>query len=171
MSAAAHRVQLVICGLGGQGVVFVSRVLAEAVLREGHEVLTSETHGMAQRGGAVDSYVRIGGYRSTVVRPGEADSVLVLDPSRTGAAERYLREGGSRLVNDREGEHACDAAGIARELGNPRGANLVLLGRAASVWPDLYPGREALRAALERLSPPAVREANVAALERGWSAT
>ena len=168
MSTTARRAQVVLCGIGGQGVVFLSRVLAEAVMREGLEVLTSETHGMAQRGGAVDSYIKIGGFCGTVVRPGRADAALVLDASRFEAAQRFLRDGGACVVNGTEGELTCDATGIAKSVGHPRGANLVLLGFAASRRPDLLPGLEALGAALERLSPPAARDANRAALERGF---
>jgi indolepyruvate ferredoxin oxidoreductase beta subunit len=163
--------QLIICGLGGQGTVFLSRVLAEAAIADGHEVLTSETHGMAQRGGAVDSHLKLGGYFGSVVRPGHADAVLVLDESRLGAAWRLLRDGGACIVNAEAGElagaHTCNAFRIAQAIGNPRAVNLVLLGFAVAVRPDLFPSREACLRAVERLSPPAAREKNVAAFEQG----
>lgn len=164
------RVQLVICGLGGQGAVFLSRVLAGAAIEEGNDVLSSETHGMAQRGGAVESHLKFGGFCGSVVRPGHADVALVLDESRLAAAHRFLRAGGACFVNARAvaGDALpCDAFGIAKELQNPRATNLVLLGFAAATRPDLVPGRDACLAALERLSPPAVRDANAAAFERG----
>ncbi|MHC4135590.1 MAG: 2-oxoacid:acceptor oxidoreductase family protein [Planctomycetota bacterium] len=164
------RVQLVICGLGGQGAVFLSRVLAGAAIEEGNDVLTSETHGMAQRGGAVESHLKFGDFLGSVVRPGHADVALVLDESRLAAARRFLRAEGVCFVNAKakDGDAlARDAFGIAKEIGNPRATNLVLLGFAAAARPDLVPAREACLAALERLSPPAVRDPNAAAFERG----
>lgn len=174
MSRAKKKLQLVICGLGGQGVVFLSRVLAEAVIAEGRDVLVSETHGMAQRGGAVESYVKIGGFFGPVVRPGRADAALVADPSRLAAGRRLLREGGACFVNAPEeqagGQEGCDAFSIAKEIGNPRGANLVLLGFAAASRPDLFPALDACRAALLGLLPPGMGEANAAALDSGAAA-
>lgn len=164
------RVQLVICGLGGQGAVFLARVLAGAAIEEGNDVLSSETHGMAQRGGAVESHLKFGGFAGSVVRPGQADVALVLDDSRLAAARRLLRAGGACFVNTKAptGEaQGCDAFGIAKELGNPRATNLVLLGFAAASRPDLVPDREACLAALDRLSPEGVRAPNAAAFERG----
>ncbi|MHC4817442.1 MAG: 2-oxoacid:acceptor oxidoreductase family protein [Planctomycetota bacterium] len=166
----AARVQLIICGLGGQGAVFLSRVLAGAAIEEGNDVLSSETHGMAQRGGAVESHLKFGDFAGSVVRPGHADVALVLDESRLAAAQRFLRPGGACFVNAKAGVGdalACDAFGIAKEIGNPRATNLVLLGFAAAARPDLVPGREACLRALERHSPPAVRDSNAAAFERG----
>lgn len=167
----AARVQLVVCGLGGQGAVFLSRVLAGAAIEEGTDVLTSETHGMAQRGGAVESHLKFGDFKGCVVRPGQADVALVLDESRLAAAQRFLRAGGACFVNakrkDEGHTRCCDAFGVAKEIGNPRATNLVLLGYAAAARPDLVPGREACLAALERLSPSPVRGPNVTAFERG----
>jgi len=168
------RLQLVICGLGGQGSVFLSRVLAEAAMTDGHEVMVSETHGMAQRGGAVESFVRVGGFAGPTVRPGHADVVLVLDESRLAAGQRFLREGAACFVNSREtfeGVAACDAFGVAREVANERGTNLVLFGFAAAVRPDLFPTADACLDAVTRLSPPAVRDRNVLAFERGGALT
>jgi indolepyruvate ferredoxin oxidoreductase beta subunit len=166
----AAKVQLVVCGLGGQGAVFLSRVLAGAAIEEGHDVLTSETHGMAQRGGAVESHLKFGGFFGSVVRPGRADVALVLDQSRLAAARRFLHADGVCFVNAKTAAGdalPCDAFGVAKEIGNPRATNLVLLGFAAATRPDLVPAREACLAALERLSPARVREPNAAAFERG----
>ena len=166
----AARVQLVVCGLGGQGAVFLSRALAGAAIEEGNDVLTSETHGMAQRGGAVESHLKFGDFFGSVVRPGRADVALVLDESRLAAAQRFLHADGACFVNAKAGVEdalACDAFGVAKEIGSPRATNLVLLGFAAATRPDLVPAREACLAALERLSPPQVRDQNAAAFERG----
>ncbi|MHC4408367.1 MAG: 2-oxoacid:acceptor oxidoreductase family protein [Planctomycetota bacterium] len=164
------RLQLVICGLGGQGTVFLSRVIAEAAIADGHEVMVSETHGMAQRGGAVESYIRIGGFAGPVVRPGHADAVLVLDQSRLAAGQRFAHEDATCFVNAKEpieGAAACDAFGVAKQLANERGTNLVLFGFAATARPELFPDARHCLDTVRRLSPPAVRDRNVLAFERG----
>ena len=70
--------QLIISGVGGQGILFVTRLLAETAIAAGMPVLTSETHGMAQRGGIVISHLKVGEYTSPLVRPGQADGLLSL---------------------------------------------------------------------------------------------
>jgi len=169
-----NKLQLVICGLGGQGSVFLSRVLAEAAIAGGSEVMVSETHGMAQRGGAVESFVRIGGFAGPAVRPGHADLVLVLDESRVAAGLRFLRDGAPCFVNSKaeiEGAAACDAFGVAQEISNPRGTNLVLFGFAVANRPDLLPDARACLDAVMRISPSAVRDRNVLAFTRGGALT
>lgn len=150
--------QIVVCGLGGQGILFLSRLLGEAARIDGQEAISSETHGMSQRGGAVDSHVKIGGFRSSLVRRGQADVAFVLDPSRTAAASDFLREGGACFVDapsaPGEGVRWIDAAAVARGVGNPRGSNLVLLGFASAAVPGLFPPRKALLEAVEVLSAP-----------------
>ena len=166
------RSQLVICGLGGQGIIFLTRVVAEAAMHEGSEVLAAETHGMSQRGGAVQSCIKVGGYSGSLVRRGRADAALVLDASRLDAARSFLRADASCFVDAAaplDGTLGCDASGIARELEHPRGANLVLLGFAAATKPGLFPGRGALLDTLTRLSPPAACDENRRALEHGAS--
>lgn len=134
--------QIVVLGLGGQGILFLTRVVAEAAIDEGHDVITAETHGMAQRGGAVESHLKIGGFESPLVRLGRADAALALDPSREDAAKGY----GGVFV------------GATREFG--RSSNLFVLGRACAEAPKAFPRRDALVRAIERLSPPKALEAN-----------
>jgi indolepyruvate ferredoxin oxidoreductase beta subunit len=62
--------QLIISGLGGQGVLFITKLLAGAAMAEDLPVFTSETHGMAQRGGNVISYLKIGDFSGPLIRPG-----------------------------------------------------------------------------------------------------
>jgi indolepyruvate ferredoxin oxidoreductase beta subunit len=163
-------VQIVICGLGGQGTIFLTRLLAEAAMIEGREVLTAETHGMAQRGGAVQSHVKIGAFEGSTVRRGQADAVLVLDPSRVDPARAFLRPQGACFANAEgagDGVRSCDAAGEASRQGAPRAGNLVLLGFATRAEPRLFPARAALLDALERLSPQGLGERNRIAFEAG----
>ena len=70
--------QIIISGVGGQGVLFVTRLLAEAAINKGLPVFTSETHGMAQRGGTVLSHFKVGDFSSPLIRPFQADILVLL---------------------------------------------------------------------------------------------
>ncbi len=70
--------QIAITGRGGQGILFITRILGECALRSGWEVIASETHGMAQRGGSVISSIKIGPFRGPLIKSGQADLILVL---------------------------------------------------------------------------------------------
>lgn len=167
-----RRASVVICGLGGQGVLFLTRLLGEAAIREGRPVLTSETHGMAQRGGAVYSHVKLGPFDSPLVRLGCADAAIALDASRRKAAETFLKPGGALFVNgpaDLSDRAVCDAASAATGMGFLRGLNLVLLGFARKRSPDLFPAAEALLEALRELSKPDAAERNRQAFVLGES--
>lgn len=132
------RQQIVLSGLGGQGVLFVSRLMADAAIRRGEPVLTSETHGMAQRGGVVLSHLKIGGFASPLVRTGHADGLFVLKEENLSRHRPFLAPSGWVVVNARPGRagepagavHAIDADGLALAAGNGQAANLVLLGFA-----------------------------------------
>ena len=93
--------RLVIAGVGGQGTLLASRLLAEAALKSGLSVKIGETYGMAQRGGPVMGHVQIGGeVSSPVICPGEADVLLGFEEAeavRRGVT--YLKENGLALVN------------------------------------------------------------------------
>jgi len=170
MSGRPDRVQIVLCGLGGQGIVFLSRVIAGAVIVEGREVLTAETHGMSQRGGAVEAHVKIGGFLSSLVRPGSADLALVVDCSRLDAARPWLRPEGICCVDATAapaGVHAVDASGVAREMAFPQSRNLALLGFATALAPAGLPAVAAIFTALDALTSAANREQNRRAFERG----
>ncbi len=163
--------QLMILGLGGQGILYVSRVLAEAAMLDGDEVLTAETHGMAQRGGAVEAHLKLGDFRSSLVRPGSAQAVVVLHPTRIEAAQALLEADGICVANAPQAtEGACtvDAYAEAQAMGYPRGQNLILLGRAVAAAPDLFPSRTSLLTSIERRSPEAARAPNRTAFERGF---
>ena len=75
-------------GVGGQGTLLATMVLAEAAIQAGHNVLASEVHGMAQRGGVVESTVMIGGLKSPIISDGEADVLLGFEPVETYRAMR-----------------------------------------------------------------------------------
>jgi indolepyruvate ferredoxin oxidoreductase, beta subunit len=133
--------QIVIGGVGGQGVLFVTRLLAEAAMRNGFSVLTSETHGMAQRGGTVVSHLKVGNYHGPMIRSGQADGLIALKGEIVSAFSSLLRSGAWVTVNRDTGLTHADGAklkalnaeDIAMASGFPRSVNLVMLGFSLAV--------------------------------------
>lgn len=165
------RLRIIISGLGGQGVLFLTRILAEAALQGGHEVLTSETRGMAQRGGAVLSTVKVGLFHGPLIAPGEADVGLFLVAENLPVHGRYLRPGGSAFVNTAEaaGHANVDATALAARTGSARSANLVLLGFAAGRG-GLFTGSAGFEAAIRAATPARYLEQNLQAFQAGVGA-
>lgn len=133
--------QLIISGVGGQGILFVTRILAEAAIAHGMPVLTSETHGMAQRGGIVISHLKVGAYASPLVCPGRADGLISLMHETVPLHRHFLKKDGWIVANGSPetltGVTAhIDADNLALGLGNPQSVNLIMLGKALSI-PDL----------------------------------
>ncbi|EFI33763.1 Pyruvate/ketoisovalerate oxidoreductase [Desulfonatronospira thiodismutans ASO3-1] len=87
-------------GVGGQGTLTATRLLAETALENGMEVTAGEIHGMAQRGGVVHSFVLVGGYMSPKISHAEADILLGFEPLETLRALPFLRPGGLALSSD-----------------------------------------------------------------------
>ncbi len=139
---ANHTVtNVVIAGIGGQGVLKASDILAEAAFRAGRDVKKSEIHGMSQRGGSVNSDVRFGDdVASPMVPAGEADFLVVLTEDQVDVNRQALKEGGVLLS-----ETLVDA----QDLPHPRSLNVAMLG-ALSVHLDLPEDawHEAIRANL-----------------------
>ncbi|GAB4273400.1 MAG: hypothetical protein Kow0092_28710 [Deferrisomatales bacterium] len=163
------RRQILFVGTGGQGVVWLGRVVGEAARRLGTPVITAETHGMAQRGGSVTCHVKLGGYRSPVILPGRADLLIGLDPEEARRHRHYLAAAGSAVVNASapSSPEEVDGNALAEAARAPRGLNAAMLGYAADrVGLDA----QALRDAVEALSPPAHREANLRAFDGGREA-
>ncbi len=147
---------VLIVGVGGQGVILASEILAEVALKVGMDVKKSEVHGMAQRGGAVSSHVRFGPkVYSPLIGIGDADVILAFEALEAVRWAHYACADGVVLANElrlipttafavkgakypdnpfadleRAGYHAVKipADQVARELGNVRLANTVLLG-------------------------------------------
>jgi indolepyruvate ferredoxin oxidoreductase beta subunit len=163
--------QLIICGLGGQGVLFITRLINEAAALMGQDVISSETHGMAMRGGSVVSYVRIGNYKSPLIRAGQADVILALSENELLLYSHLLKDNCQMYVNMPRGKKYCsiNATRIAKELGTPIITNLVLLGYAAghSSFPIEY---SLLKKVLKNISPEKVLAINSQALEEGFKA-
>ncbi|MBQ9221793.1 indolepyruvate oxidoreductase subunit beta [Succinivibrio sp.] len=91
---------ILICGVGGQGTVLSSRILASAFMSEGHTVHSAETIGMAQRGGSVVSHVRVGDeVFSPLIPKGRADLILAFEPGEAAGCLKYLTANGSVILN------------------------------------------------------------------------
>jgi indolepyruvate ferredoxin oxidoreductase beta subunit len=138
---------VVLAGLGGQGVITASDILADAAIRAGLDVKKAEVHGMSQRGGSVTCDVRFGDkVLSPMVPRGETDFLLVLAPSEIEVTRPLLRPGGVLIRPDlvKEGE-----------LTNRRSLNVALLGALSYHLSETIPESvflEAVKASLpERL--------------------
>ena len=160
---SSMRQQILVSGVGGQGVLFVSRLLAEAAIGQGSSVLTSEIHGMAQRGGTVVSHLKVGGFAGPLIREGRADGLIVLKEENLGPHARFLAHSGWVVVNSKStaseaglGLFAVDAEGLAKKSGYARGTNLVILGFFISKLGDalgkdrIFCGEDSLRKAIEK---------------------
>ncbi len=132
--------QILISGVGGQGVLFVTRLLAEAAMVKGLPVLTSETHGMAQRGGTVVSHLKVGDFSSPLIRPASADGLIALKSESLAQHGGFVRSGGWALVNSHQplppagtfSLEAVDADSLAGDIGHQKSVNLIMLGAALS---------------------------------------
>jgi indolepyruvate ferredoxin oxidoreductase beta subunit len=130
--------QIIISGVGGQGILFVTRLLAEAAISKDLSVFTSETHGMAQRGGTVLSHLKVGDFSSPLIRPLQADGLLVLKAENMLPHGGFLKAGGWAVVNGHNDAMpdvdipaaTIDADTLARKIANPKSVNLVVLGFA-----------------------------------------
>jgi indolepyruvate ferredoxin oxidoreductase, beta subunit len=165
--------ELILCGRGGQGVVFLTRQIGDIVSAKGHNVISSETHGMAVRGGSINSHLRIGQFSSPLVRYGHADFLLSLDPSETSNNKHYIKPGGIIIENsalkDEPGVRRVDAALLAREMGQIQLENVVLLGFASGIQGFPVTPDE-IRIQLRRHPREHIRDKNLAALEAGIKA-
>jgi len=168
---------ILVAGVGGQGVLLASRILADAALNAGLDVKQSEVHGMAQRGGSVLSQVRFGDkVFSPVVSVGECDLLIGFEPLETARYLHFLKDGGAVLYNTHrintlnvsigldkypEGIEdliaanaadvvAVDALKLAVQAGDKRAINLVLLGAAIGRLPL---SEEMVSASMESLVP------------------
>jgi indolepyruvate ferredoxin oxidoreductase beta subunit len=168
--------QLIISGIGGQGILFITRLLAETAIAKGLPVLTSETHGMAQRGGIVISHLKVGAFSSPLVRPGQADGLIALKPGNVEIHHLFLQADGWITANAVDsfplaGAATIDADAIALQLGNPQAVNLIVLGRALAIG-RLFCTRDELANVLRRKlhAKPAVLEGTLTALGAGTGA-
>lgn len=178
--------QIVLAGIGGQGILFAAKIFSELGLRLGLDVLGSETHGMSQRGGSVVAHIKLGPYYSPMIRAGSADLLYSFEEMETYRNLKFLREGGLCFVNLRDAERfdpkirdhlkakdislmAFDATGEALKLGTVRSANIALIGYSAGT--GLLPfQREDLKSVLKNVSRNTDVKNNLMAFDAGFSA-
>jgi indolepyruvate ferredoxin oxidoreductase, beta subunit len=147
---------IVVAGLGGQGVLKSTDILADVALRSGYDVKKSEIKGMSQRGGSVTGDVRFGDrVFSPMVPSGEADFLLVLEPTQV-EPHRYMLRPGGRVVTP-------DAVQVER-LPNKKSLNVALLGALSAHLPL---AEEHWLAGLRAAFPEALLSANEAAFQLG----
>jgi indolepyruvate ferredoxin oxidoreductase beta subunit len=175
--------KIVTAGIGGQGVVFATRLLAHTAIAVGLPVMASETHGMSQRGGSVVSHLKIGGTQAPLIRKGTADLLLAFDADEGLRNLSYARPGGAVFVNSEDGLpadmsshlerlrinlHSYPAARIAMDLGTPTVANVALIGFAAAFIATTLP-LDAIERALKDIAARQL-ETNLKALSTGYEA-
>ena len=192
-------VDVVVCGVGGQGVLLLAEVLGRAAMLSGLDVRVSEIHGMAQRGGSVICHVRAreGRVYAPTVMDGSADVLLALELSEALRAIRYVGPRTLALVSTRairpvmvslgmatypsreaveemlKGAGArvlfIDALRLAEEAGSPLAQNMVMAGALHAT--GAFPAkREALLTAMRELLPPRYLDVNLRAFELGEAA-
>jgi len=183
---------VVICGVGGQGILTASDLLSDVLLLNGYDVKKSEVHGMSQRGGDVISTIRFG---EQVFSPlsglGETDYVLAFEKLEALRNLNYLAPGGVLLVNDFRWDPLPVAAGLEKypediekqlralvnqvvlipatdlaiKLGNEKASNVILLGLLASRM-DI--AKKLWLQVIEAKVPPRFKDLNINAFETGY---
>ena len=163
---------IVLAGVGGQGILSIATVIGSAALQQGLYLKQAEVHGMSQRGGDVQSNLRLSSeaIHSDLIPKGGADLIVSLEPMEALRYLPYLAPDGWIITNTAPFVNipdypemdkvmaelnklpnvvALDVDAVAKDLGNPRGANMVLLGAMAAVLHILEP--EALREGIRRI--------------------
>ncbi|MGE4586418.1 MAG: indolepyruvate oxidoreductase subunit beta [Mangrovibacterium sp.] len=184
------KTDIILAGVGGQGILTIATVLGEAVLSEDLFLKQAETHGMSQRGGAVVSHMRISrkSIASDLIPLGGADLILSVEPMEALRYLPYLSDTGFLVTNTTPFKNipnypdgsairkeieklprmvALDADQLAREAGNIRTSNIVMLGAASPfIHIDFYQIEAGLRSVFERKGE-AVVGMNLKALHAG----
>jgi len=190
---ASRKQDIILAGVGGQGILSIAFIIDNAALKEGFQIKQAEVHGMAQRGGAVQSHLRLSKDRiwSDLIPRGEADIVLSVEPLEALRYLDFLRPEGlvvtssTPLVNipdypDKEkligrlreirGSVIIDSEALAKKAGTSKAQNTVMLGAAAKY---LIVTEGSLLEFIRRLFAPRgdkVLEANLKAFELGRTA-
>lgn len=183
-----------LCGVGGQGTVLASRIIAAAAMEKGLSAKTAETIGMAQRGGSVVSHVRIGeNIASPMIPFGKADVLVGFEPGEAAANLKYLKKGGTLILcrqeikpitaslgqSDYDGNaslnylkekiekcYVIDAEKICEACGSPKVLNVAVVGALCAAG-NMNLSTEDAETALEKKLKPALVEMNKKALHMG----
>jgi indolepyruvate ferredoxin oxidoreductase beta subunit len=191
-------IDVLLVGVGGQGILTTSGILARAALKSGVNVLTAETHGMAQRGGSVEVHVRMGDVHSPLIPYGSADVVISLELVEAVRYAHYISERTLVILNNRKivpttvsaglakypefdevisalkeitsNIRVVDATKIAQEVvGNVVATNVVVIGMLAKLV-DLPISYESIEETIKEVFPEKLVEANLKALKAGYEA-
>lgn len=187
-----NKLNIMIVGVGGQGTLLASRVLGNVALKKGFDVKVSEVHGMAQRGGSVVTYVKMGSkVFSPLIEKGEADVILAFEWLEALRWSDYLKEGGTIIVNEQRIDPmpvitgkvkypekiikkltetipktvAIDALKIAKECGNIKAVNIVLIGLLAK---SIDIAKEVWLEAVREVVPAKALDVNLQAFKAGY---
>jgi indolepyruvate ferredoxin oxidoreductase beta subunit len=183
---------VLIVGIGGQGTILASNVLGDACVLEGRHVRGAETHGMSQRGGSVETHIRIDGKFGSLIAPGTADLLIAFDVLEALRYRHFLKPNGTMIINRemvvptsvysnklpvpkiedveaelKAGGHKVvliNATEIATEAGSQLAANIVLMGAASHTLPLAV---KSLSEAVRRNVPPKTVEINEKAFNLG----
>lgn len=185
---------ILICGVGGQGTVLASKIIAAAASAQGLPIHSAETIGMAQRGGSVTSHVRIGGKACSPLIPfGNADLLLAFEPAEAVRNIRYLRKDGVAIVNTIAtrpvtesladtgydgsemtgyiaGKCSCifvDSDRVCEPFGSSRFFNIIILGIAAGSS-RLGLSKDTLLEQIGKRVPAAYADINIKAFKTGF---
>jgi indolepyruvate ferredoxin oxidoreductase beta subunit len=188
---AGKAMNILIVGVGGQGTLLTSRILAQVAVDLGYDVKVSEIHGMAQRGGSVVSQVRYGEkIYSPIISKGDADIILAFEKLEAARWLDYLKPEGAIIINDDRVDPlpvmsgklkypedidqriaqmidktmVVDASSIAIECGNVRAANVVMVGILAAAMG--FPEGE-VEKAIQAMVPPKALDINLKAFKAG----
>jgi indolepyruvate ferredoxin oxidoreductase beta subunit len=189
---ANRTLNVLLAGIGGQGVLTASQLLAEAGVRAGYDVKKSEVHGMAQRGGVVTSHVRMGRrVYSPIISSGEADLLVAFEEAEALRWRSEVRSGGTLIVNCLQVAPPVvnlglfkypddplanlrslggsflpvEASALAVTMGSPRLAGTILIGAASAVVPlSVEHWEAAIRA---RFSQADIADQNLKAFHQG----
>lgn len=183
-------IQMIISGVGGQGVLLVTRVFAAFALREGHPLIGSEDHGMSQRGGSVMTHLKIGNFNSPLVKKGSADILLSLEKNEAYKTLYYLKpssngqDGGLCFINASDPNYINEkikkylqekgiepyvfgADLLARGMGSSQSANIALIGFATAHPRFPFP-HDKIREAIEWVTAKRFREISLKIFEKAW---
>ena len=182
---------VLLCGVGGQGTILASKLLAAAAMNKDISVLTAETIGMAQRGGSVVSHLRMGdNLYSPLIGKGKADIIIAFEPAEAVRMLPFVKKGGSVVVNSRpiipvtaalgnstyngqemiaylkeNVEHVTvvDGDEAFKTLQSPKVLNMVLLGAALRTG-ELGLAQDDIITAMKQKLPEKFHELNIKAL-------
>ncbi len=182
---------IILCGVGGQGILSIATIIGEAATKAGLNLKQAEVHGMSQRGGDVQSHLRLSDAEiySDLIAEGSADMIISMEPMESLRYLPYLAADGKIVTSNKPFVNipnypemadvtaaleslpsvAMDIEEVAKNAGNARGANMVLLGMAARYLQILTPDQlcDAICTIFARKGE-AVVEANIKAFQAGY---